>query len=175
MATKVRGKGTKRRQGANMAERFSLNRATEAVYEGEGLRPYFRYRDLGIKRATGGRVGAHIIRAARACTEGTGAHKHKLELQIIYVLKGEVAFWYDGQGEFVLRPGDCVHMPAAIHHELIRGSSDLEMLEITAPAEFATIDVKRIRSKTAPKRTTAKAKVRARAKKATAPARARAA
>ena len=157
MAAKPRSNGAKKRQGTKKVEKFSLNRAADAIYAGKGLRPYFRYRDLGIKRATGGRVGAHIIRAARACAEGTGAHKHKLKLQIVYVLKGEVAFWYDGQGEFVLRPGDCVHMPAGIHHELIRGSSDLEMLEITAPAEFATVDVKRAQPRTAPRRTTVKA------------------
>jgi quercetin dioxygenase-like cupin family protein len=157
MAAKSQSKARKSRLAKKKVGRFSLSRAADATYRGEGLRPFFRYRDLGIKHATRGRVGAHVIRAVRACKEGTGAHKHKLRLQIIYVLKGEVAFWYDGHGEFVLRAGDCVHMPAEIHHELTRGSRDLEMLEITAPAEFATLDVKRDRSPIARRKTPVKA------------------
>ena len=34
---------------------------------GKDLRPYFAYRDLGIKDATDGRVLAHIIRAEQPC------------------------------------------------------------------------------------------------------------
>ena len=33
----------------------------------KGLRPYFKYRDLGIEEATAGRVLAHVIRAERIC------------------------------------------------------------------------------------------------------------
>ena len=38
--------------------------ATHAKWVKEGLRPYFKYRDLGIRDATNGKVLAHIIRAA---------------------------------------------------------------------------------------------------------------
>ena len=33
----------------------------------KGLRPYFKYRDLGIEEATAGRVLAHVIRADQPC------------------------------------------------------------------------------------------------------------
>jgi len=119
---------------------FSVSLVRNARFKGKGLRPYFRYRDLGIKGTTGGSVGAHVIKAARPCTEGTGRHRHRVEFQMVYILKGRARFWYEGQGEFDLLPGDCVHQPPGILHELIESSHDLEMLEITLPAEFKTED-----------------------------------
>ena len=146
--------------------KFCVNFARDAEFKGEGLRPFFVYRDLGIKAATGGRVGAHVIRATGPCNEGTGPHRHGLDFQLVYVLKGRVKFWYEGEGVVVLGPGDCVHQPPGIMHELIEGSADLDMLEITLPAEFATIDLPAAaagKAKRAPSKPSRASRVRARA------------
>ena len=132
------GEARKNRKRINT---FCVSLAREASFKKGGLRSFFAYRDLGIKAATGGRVGAHVIRAMRPCGEGTGRHRHRLDFQLVYVLKGRAKFWYEGQGEITLGPGDCVHQPPGIAHELTEGSADLEMLEITLPAQFATNDV----------------------------------
>ena len=42
---------------------FSVNHRRGSKFERRGLRSYFEYRDLGIKRATQGKVVAHVIRA----------------------------------------------------------------------------------------------------------------
>ena len=42
---------------------FSVTHRDDSDFEGGGLRGFFEYRDLGIKRSTGGKVGAHVIRA----------------------------------------------------------------------------------------------------------------
>ncbi len=42
-------------------------RVKDAQWVKEGLRPYFAYRDLGIKKATGGKVLAHVICADQPC------------------------------------------------------------------------------------------------------------
>jgi hypothetical protein len=42
---------------------FVASHAKDARFE-RGLRSFFEYRDLGIEQATGGRVVAHVIRAA---------------------------------------------------------------------------------------------------------------
>lgn len=42
---------------------FVVSHAKDADFE-QGLRSFFAYRDLGIKKATQGRVEAHVIRAA---------------------------------------------------------------------------------------------------------------
>ena len=118
--------------------RFAVSRAEGAAFDPRGLRSFFEYRDLGIGEATHGAFHAQVIRAREACTAGTGRHRHRLGFQMVYVLKGEVSFWYEGEGEFTFRPGDCVYQPPGIAHELLRCSDDCELLEIVSPADFGT-------------------------------------
>ena len=120
--------------------KFSVSHLKEGDFEG-GLRSFFEYRDLGIRDATGGKVGAHVIRAAPGKHEAGGTHTHALQFQMVYVLKGWVKFWYEGQGEVLLEAGSCVHQPPGIVHREIEHSDDLELIEITSPAEFETVAV----------------------------------
>lgn len=41
---------------------FTIAHADAGHFEGQGLRAFFEYRDLGIAGATGGAYGAHVIR-----------------------------------------------------------------------------------------------------------------
>jgi quercetin dioxygenase-like cupin family protein len=120
------------------AHKFCVSLAKKSRFRG-GLRAMFRYRDLGIAKATQGRFHAHVIRAARPCRAGTGRHYHKLDFQMVYVLKGWVRFAYEGQGTFTFRAGDSVLQPPGIRHELVACSKNLEMIEIASPAAFATV------------------------------------
>lgn len=120
-------------------QKFCVSLRGESGFKGGGLREFFEYRDLGIGAATAGRYHAQVIRAREATTSGTGRHRHALDFQMVYVLKGTVTFWYEGEGEFDFGPGDSVLQPPGIRHELTRCSDDMELLEITSPAEFATI------------------------------------
>lgn len=119
--------------------KFSVSHLRDSEYSG-GLRGFFEYRDLGIADATGGRVQAHVIRARPGGSEPGGAHYHRLDFQMVYVLKGWVKFDYEGVGTVRLEAGDCVHQPPGIRHAELEHSDDLEMLEITMPAEFETRD-----------------------------------
>lgn len=123
---------------SNTEHSFSISRAKDAAFAGDGLRDFFSYRDLGIEGATKGAFGAHVIRALKPCTAGTGRHRHGLGFQMVYLLKGTCRFWYEGHGAFDLEPGDCVYQPPGILHELVSCSDDCEILEITMPAEFST-------------------------------------
>ena len=116
---------------------FSVVHADDSAFEA-GLRGFFRYRDLGIAAATGGKVGAHVIRAVPGDHASSERHRHGLEFQMVYVLKGWVKFWYEGVGEVVLKPGSCAHQPPGIVHRELEHSDDLELIEITLPAAFAT-------------------------------------
>ena len=122
----------------DQAARVTVGRAEGANFEADGLRDSFAYRDLGIAAATGGTAGAHVIRVVRPMAGGTGRHRHSLQFQMVYVLQGGCAFWYEGDGEVELSAGDCVHQPPGILHELLRCSDDCELLEITLPADFTT-------------------------------------
>lgn len=122
-------------------QKFHISRVKEAEFAGDGLRAFFAYRDLGIADATNGRFKAEVIRAEQAGRKGTGRHYHKLDLQMVYILKGWVRFDYEGEGSVTLKAGDCVLQPPEIRHELTAFSKDLEMLEVTSPAAFETMQM----------------------------------
>lgn len=119
------------------AARTTVSLAAEAQFD-TGLRAFFAYRDLGVRAATGGAFGAHVIRAV----PGTGAapqwHTHDLRFQLVYVLRGTVTFEYEDIGEVTFRPGDAVLQPPLVRHREVSHSEDLELLEITAPGDFST-------------------------------------
>ncbi len=117
---------------------FSVSHAREDDFHADGLRDFFEYRDLGVAAATDGRVGAHVIRARGAQDAPGTTHTHTLDVQLVYVLRGWITFDYEGQGEVRLEAGSCVHQPPGIVHTERGHSADLELLEITLPATFAT-------------------------------------
>ena len=121
---------------------FSVNRAQDAVYQ-TGLRSFMEYRDLGIAQATNGQFRAHVIRIKKDGPGAhdlhtTGLHQHLCDFQMFYVLKGWIRFVYEGQGEHTFREGDCVLQPAAIVHNELECSDDVEVLEIYSPAAHET-------------------------------------
>lgn len=117
--------------------RTIVSRAEGAAFDA-GLRGFFAYRDLGVRGATGGAFGAHVIRAV----PGEGAkpqwHLHELDFQLVLVLRGSVTFEYEDIGQVTLQPGDTVLQPPRVRHREVAHSDDLELLEVTSPAEFAT-------------------------------------
>lgn len=120
---------------------FTVAHADDGKFEGQGLRSFFEYRQLGIREATGGKYGAHVIRAVPGRHSEGAWHTHDLDFQMVYVLKGWVVFEYEGQGEHILRAGSAVLQPPGIRHREVKHSDDLELVEITSPAEFATESV----------------------------------
>jgi len=120
---------------------FAVSHARNASWD-DGLRGFFAYRDLGVATATAGRVGAHVIRAKGASTEPGESHRHALEFQLVFVLRGWVEFDYDGVGRIRLEAGSSVVQPPGIIHAEVAHSEDLEMLEITLPARFETEPVR---------------------------------
>lgn len=121
--------------------RLSIHHIRDNEFRRDGLRPFYEYRDLGIDAATSGRFHAQVIRPDPHNLDKAGPHHHALDFQLVYVLKGWVVFSYEGVGDVRLEAGDCVHQPSGIVHAEIEHSDDLEMLEITSPARFATTAV----------------------------------
>ncbi len=119
--------------------KFAVKQERDSEFQTEGLRTYLKYRDLGVKEATGGDYLAHVIRPNGECPPGgAGRHIHKLDFQMNYVVKGWVTMWIEGQGEVTIRAGGCWVQPPAIVHDLVGYSEDAEWVEITGPAEFET-------------------------------------
>jgi quercetin dioxygenase-like cupin family protein len=118
----------------------TTSHAAGAHFE-RGLRAFFEYRDLGIRDATGGAFGAHVIRAIPG-EHATGQwHTHDLKFQMFFVLKGWVRFEYEDVGEKTFHAGDSCYQPPGVRHREVAHSDDLELIEIVGPAEFATQDV----------------------------------
>lgn len=117
---------------------FTIAHADTGTFKGEGLRPFFEYRQLGISEATKGAYGAHVIRAVPGMESPGAWHSHDLDFQMVYVTKGWVVFEYEEHGEHILREGSCVLQPPGIRHREVRHSDDMELIEITAPAVFET-------------------------------------
>lgn len=110
----------------------------DAQWTKDGLRPYFAYRDLGIKDATDGKVLAHIIRAAKPCGGPLGLHTHHLDFQMVYMIKGWARIYLEDAGEIRVEAGDAWYQSPGVKHEVLEYSDDWEVLEITMPAEFET-------------------------------------
>ena len=95
-----------------------------------------------VAKASGGAFRAHVMRVKKDAGEfdlhTTGLHRHHLDFQMIYILKGWIRFTYEGHGEHTFGPGDCCMQPAGIVHNELDCSDDLELLEITSPASYKT-------------------------------------
>ena len=106
-----------------------------------GLRAFFEYRNLGVDDATQGKYSANVIRAVPGRHTEPSWHIHHLDFQMIYILQGWVTFEYEGQGQVTFRPGSAALQPPGIRHREIEQSDDLELIELTSPAEFKTESV----------------------------------
>jgi mannose-6-phosphate isomerase-like protein (cupin superfamily) len=109
-----------------------------AMFSRRGLRNYFEYRDLGVKRATRGKVVTHVIRARPGRAPEGDWHYHDCSLQFTYVVKGWVKMEYEGSGPVLMKSGSCFYQPPRIRHREVAHSRDLEMIEIVSPAKFRT-------------------------------------
>lgn len=120
-------------------QKFSVVHAEDGAFESGGLRAQFEYKDLGIRDATAGRYHAHIIKSTSGTGPEVGTHLHdSIDFQLVYVLKGWMRFWYEGQGEVTAKAGTCILQPPGIKHNVLEWSEDLELLEVTSPADFGT-------------------------------------
>lgn len=117
--------------------RTTVSHAADRAFD-SGLRAFFAYGGLGIAEATGGRFGAHVIRAVPGRHAEPQWHLHELDFQIVWVVKGWVRFEYEDIGEVTLTAGSAVYQPPRIRHRELAHSDDLELVEITSPAEFVT-------------------------------------
>ncbi len=110
-----------------------------------GFRPNSLYRDLGIEAATDGMALAHVVRAAHPFpAEGVGGpHRHAVQFQFCYMLKGWQTMRVDGHdGIVTAREGTAWIQPPGIVHEVLGFSDDREILEIILPAKYETTDAR---------------------------------
>jgi mannose-6-phosphate isomerase-like protein (cupin superfamily) len=128
---------------ARPKQRIAISHHREEDFKADGLRTYAHYRDLGIANATNGLAQAHVIRLIGPCNpdEVSKLHFHDVEFQMVYVLKGWVKTYMEGQGETLMKEGSCWTQPPRIKHLIMDYSDDVELLEVILPAEFKTVEL----------------------------------
>ena len=129
---------------ARPKQRIAVSHHREEDFKADGLRAYAKYRDLGIKDATRGAAQAHVIRLIGPCNpaEVSKLHYHDIEFQMVYVLKGWVKTYMEGQGELLMKEGGCWTQPPKVRHMILDYSDDVELLEVILPGEFKTVELK---------------------------------
>jgi mannose-6-phosphate isomerase-like protein (cupin superfamily) len=128
---------------ARPRQRIVISHHREEDFKADGLRAYAHYRDLGIAAATNGLAQAHVIRLIGPCNpaEVSKLHFHEVEFQMVYVLKGWIKFYIEGQGETLMKEGGAWTQPPRIKHMVMDYSDDVELLEVILPAEFKTVEL----------------------------------
>ena len=124
-------------------QRIAISHYRDEDFKADGLRTYAHYRDLGIADASQGLAQAHVIRLIGPCNpaEVSKLHFHDVEFQMVYVLKGWVKTYMEGQGETMMQEGSCWTQPPRIKHLIMDYSDDVELLEVILPAEFKTVEL----------------------------------
>jgi mannose-6-phosphate isomerase-like protein (cupin superfamily) len=128
---------------ARPKQRIAISHYRDEDFKADGLRTYAKYRDLGIGEATQGLAQAHVIRLVGPCNpaEVSKLHFHDVDFQMVYVLKGWVKTYMEGQGETLMKQGSSWTQPPRIKHMVLDYSDDVELLEVILPAEFKTVEL----------------------------------
>jgi quercetin dioxygenase-like cupin family protein len=108
-----------------------------------GRRAFFQYRDLGVTNGSNGAMRAQLTSVIRGLTEPTGWHYHTCEGQFVYVLKGWVDLEFEGGESIHLAASESIFIPGHLRHNELRTSDDLELLEVSMPAQMGTVACER--------------------------------
>jgi hypothetical protein len=140
---KSRGPAPAPAKRARPKQRVAVSHHREEDFKADGLRTYAKYRDLGIADASNGLARAHVIRLIGPCNpaEVSKLHFHDIEFQMVYVLKGWVKTYMEGQGETLMQEGSAWTQPPRIKHLIMDYSDDVELLEVILPADFKTVEL----------------------------------
>ncbi len=84
-----------------------------------------------------------MIRLQGPCNpaEVSKLHYHDIEFQMVYVLKGWVKTYMEGEGETLMQAGSAWTQPPRVKHMILDYSDDVELLEVILPAEFKTVEL----------------------------------
>lgn len=104
-----------------------------------GRREFFKYRDLGVTDATNGVMRAQVMLAITGMTEPTGWHYHECEGQFVYMLKGWVDLEFETGEQIHMVAGESMFIPGGMRHNEIATSDDVEILEVSIPADMGTV------------------------------------
>src|SRR3984893_4223030 len=140
---KAKARGAPVAKRVRPKQRVAISHHRDEDFKADGLRTYAMYRDLGIADATHGLAQAHVVRLIGPCNpaEVSKLHFHDVEFQMVYVLKGWIKTYIEGQGETLMKEGSSWTEPPRVKHLIMDYSDDVELLEVILPADFKTVEL----------------------------------
>lgn len=112
-------------------QRFVRDVAAEATWGAWRIQD-FEARELGLGEASGGLVGARVVRPVGE--PALGMRCTDAELLLTFVLQGGVTLCVEEREPERIAAGDCYVVPAGLRYGLVASSDDLELLEVSSPA-----------------------------------------
>ena len=114
-----------------------IARKDQATYV-TGRRDWMKYRELGVTKASDGRIRAQVTSASQCLSEPTGWHIHLCEGQFVYMLSGWLNLEFASGRVERVEAGDSVYIPGNTPHNEIATSDAFELVEISVPADMGT-------------------------------------
>lgn len=129
-----------------LAKKKPAKRARKLAYATEktaplvkGRRAFFQYRDFGVTDASDGVMRAQMIIGSQGMSKPTGWHYHVCEAQFVYGVKGWVDLEFEDGSKVRLKKGETLMIPGGMRHNETATSKELELLEISVPADMGTV------------------------------------
>ena len=104
----------------------------------QGRREFFQYRELGVTKATEGKMRAQVTIATQGLSEETGWHVHLCDGQFVYILEGWVDLEFAGGRKERIVAGDSIFIPGDTPHNETATSGEFQILEVSIPADMGT-------------------------------------
>ena len=104
----------------------------------QGRREFFSYRELGVTKATEGKMRAQVTIATQCLSEDTGWHVHLCEGQFVYILEGWGDLEFAGNRKERIVAGDSIFIPGDTPHNETATSEEFQILEVSLPADMGT-------------------------------------
>jgi mannose-6-phosphate isomerase-like protein (cupin superfamily) len=120
--------------------KVSVSHLNDQSFSASGRRTFVQYRDVGVTDSMQGRASASVARLPDGNHQQTGWHYHTCDI-IFYILKGWLEVEFEDLGFVHLDAGAVVTIPTGRIHNELRASPDMEVFEVTFPAEVGTISV----------------------------------
>ena len=103
-----------------------------------GRRANFKYREMGVGEASGGKFRVQVMSAEKGLSEPTGWHYHVCEGQFVFMLSGWVDLVFENGDEIRVGEGDSVYIPGGLRHNETATSDTFELIEVSVPADLRT-------------------------------------
>jgi quercetin dioxygenase-like cupin family protein len=103
-----------------------------------GRRTFVKYRELGVTEATHGKMRAQVMSCDPGSQQPTGWHFHVCDMQFLYLTSGWLELEIEGKGLVRFNKGDSVLLPGGTVHQEVNYSDDMQLVEISVPADMGT-------------------------------------